>query len=193
VSQVRFGSFLQLAQRHGGDLLGRVLAPIDLDFDVIARSTNDLVGDHFLFGLDFVVTPSHEPLDRIDSALGVGHCLTTSRLADQSLLFIGECNHARGQPIPFGVREDFAVGPFHDCYHGIGGTEVDPDDFFALSHLGTLLSLCRKAGISSTPSPIIGQKGGPGGFLVLSKRVRWLSRRAKSVPSPGKNVAIFSN
>ncbi len=134
VSQVRFGGLLQLAQRLGRDFLRRVVLAVDLHLDVVRRSADDLVGDDFLFGFHLVVAPAHEPLDRIDRAVRIGHRLAPRGLADQRFAPIRERHDAGRQPVAFRVRDHFDFGAFHDRHHRIGRSQVDPDDFFALSH-----------------------------------------------------------
>jgi hypothetical protein len=65
VTEVSFGRFLQLAQNLRRNFGRGEFLPADVDLHVILGSAYDFVGDNLLFGGDFVVPPSHEPLDRI--------------------------------------------------------------------------------------------------------------------------------
>jgi hypothetical protein len=57
------------------------------------------------------------------------------RFSDQRLAAIRKGHHAGRQPIAFRVRNYFDFGSLHDGDHRIRGAQVDPNDFFTLSHL----------------------------------------------------------
>ena len=134
VTEVGFGCFLELAKRFGRDFLRRVLFAIDLDFDVLVSAAFDFVRNHFLFGANFVVTTTHESFDRIHGTMRVGHALVSSRCTDKRLTAVRECDDARRRASAFLVCNHDRLVPFHDGDNGVGGTKVDTDDFFTLSH-----------------------------------------------------------
>ncbi len=50
--------------------------------------------------------PPHEPLDREDSILGVGHLLMLGDLPDEPLSLVGETHHRRGQARAGGIHQN---------------------------------------------------------------------------------------
>ena len=53
----------------------------------------------------------------------------TDYLTDQALSTLGESDDRGGDPRAFRVHDHFRLVPFHDRDHGVGGAEVDADDF----------------------------------------------------------------
>jgi hypothetical protein len=89
-----------------------------------------LYGTSFLFALDLVVPAAHKPLDRVDCPLGIGDRLALGWIPDKPITLVGKCDDAWGQPVPLLVGDHLDLAPFHDRDHGIGGPQVNPDDFF---------------------------------------------------------------
>ncbi len=81
-----------------------------------------------------MVTPSHESLGRIDSPLWIGDRLPTGRFADDCVVLVSERDDARGQAVAFRVRDHLRLTSLHHRNHAVGRSEVDADNFFALSH-----------------------------------------------------------
>ena len=90
--------------------------------------TDDLVRDHLDLFADFVVATSHEPLDRINGVLGIGNRLTFCHLADEAFAGLGKANYGRRSAPSFFISNDLGLATFHDCYAGVGGTEVNSDN-----------------------------------------------------------------
>ena len=134
VAQIGFGRFLELAQDQRRDFRRRVLLVAGLDLHVVLRSADDLVGNDLLFAGHFVVPAAHEPLDRKDRAARVSDRLALGRLADQRLALVGKRHHARRQPVALLVGNDLGLFAFHNSHDRVGGSQIDPDDFFTLSH-----------------------------------------------------------
>ncbi|CDK39946.1 NAD-specific glutamate dehydrogenase [Halorubrum sp. AJ67] len=114
VAQVLLGVAFDLLEDHRRDLLGRVL----------------LVAD-----LDGVAVLAHVPLDRLDRAVGVLDGLILRRLADEALVVVSERDDRGRRPVALGVRDDLRLVAFHHRERGVGGTEVDTENFVA-RHLG---------------------------------------------------------
>src|SRR5262249_55998293 len=73
--------------------------------------------------------------------LRVGDRLTTGDLPGQPLAAVREGDHGGGDAAPFCVRDDYRVPTFHDGDAGIGGPEIDSDDFrHGLSSAGALIT-----------------------------------------------------
>ena len=134
VAEVGFGGFLQLAEDAGGDFGGRVFFVADFDFHVVFGAADDLVGDDLFFAGHFAVAAAHEALDRVDGFLGVGDGLTAGELADQDIAFVGEGHDAGREAVAFLIGDDLGFFALHHCDDGVGGAEIDADDFFAGSH-----------------------------------------------------------
>ena len=80
--------------------------------------------------MHFAVPPAHEAFDRIDGAARVGDRLPFGGVADQPIALVGEGDDAGGQAMPFLVGDHLDLAPLHDRDDGVGGAEIDADDFF---------------------------------------------------------------
>ena len=105
VAEVGLGVALQLHQRAGRDLLGRVLLAVDVDLPGRA----------------------HVALDRADRAIGVGDGLALGHLADEHLAVLGERDHRGGGARSLGVGDDDGFAGLEDADDRVGGAEVDAD------------------------------------------------------------------
>ncbi len=92
-------------------------------------AAHDLVRDALRLLADLVEPAPHEPLHRVDGVLGVGDRLATRDLADQHLALVVPRHHRRRQPPALFVGDDRRVLAIHDGHDGVGGAEVDSDDF----------------------------------------------------------------
>ena len=131
VTQVGFGRFLELAQNLRRDFRRGQFLIADLHLHVVFGTADDLVRDHLLFASDFAVPPAHEPLDRVNGLRGVGDRLPPGGFADEHFALVGERDHARREPVAFGVGNDLRFFTFHHGDHGVRRAEVDTDNFFA--------------------------------------------------------------
>ncbi len=104
---------------------------VDLDPGIAVRTLDDLVGDetHVLLGHGIVEGAPDQALDGEEGALGVGHGLPLGGLTDEPLAVVREGDDGRGRPRAFGVFDDFRLRAFHDGDAGIGGAEVDTNNF----------------------------------------------------------------
>ena len=50
-------------------------------------------------------------------------------VADEAFALVGEGDDAGRQPLAFLIGDDLDLSPLHDRDNGIGGAEVDADDF----------------------------------------------------------------
>ena len=92
---------------------------------------DDLVGHQALVLGDHrvVVAAADQALDRIEGVGRVGDRLALGRLADQPLAAVGEGDHAGRGARALAVLDHPDILAFHDGDAGIGGAEVDTDDF----------------------------------------------------------------
>jgi hypothetical protein len=138
VAQVRLRRFFQLAENLARDFLGRELLLAGLDFDVVAGAADDLVGDHLLFRLDFMVPSPHETLDGIDRTGGVGDGLAFGGFANEDFSLVRERHDARGEAVSFRISDNLRLASLHHGNHAVRGPQVDPDNLFSSSHVSVL-------------------------------------------------------
>ena len=131
LAEIGLGGLLHLLQDEGGDLRGRIVLAVRLDPGVAVRALDDLVGDeaHVLLGHGVVEGAADQALDGEEGALGVRDRLALGRLADEALAVVREGHDRRGRARAFRVFDDLGLRAFHDGHAGIGGAEVDTDDF----------------------------------------------------------------
>ena len=115
VAEVALRVSLQLREDLRGDLLGGPLLPVDVDRPVPL---------------------AHVALDGADGAVGVRDRLSLGDLADEDLRVLGERHDRRGQPGPFGVRDDDRFAGLQGRDDGVRGSKVDP---YCSWHLRVLL------------------------------------------------------
>jgi hypothetical protein len=75
------------------------------------------------------MTTAHESFDREDGVFGIGDLLVTSGLSDQAVSLVRESDHRRGGSITGGVDDDCWLATFHHRNDGVGGAEIDSNDF----------------------------------------------------------------
>ncbi len=130
-TEVVFGSLLHLAQYFSRDLRRRhflaayfhpCIAIVSLD-DGIRHQADVLL--HFLF----FETTADQALDCIQRVLGVGDGLTFCRCASQNLAIFLISDDGRCGACAFGVFNHARFAAFHDGDAGIGGAQVNTDNF----------------------------------------------------------------
>ncbi|ELZ48486.1 NAD-specific glutamate dehydrogenase [Halorubrum coriense DSM 10284] len=122
----------------GDDRLLDVVAEVLLGvaFDLLEDHRRDLLrGVLLVADVDGVVVLAHVPLDRLDRAVGVLDGLVLRRLADETLVVVGEGDDRGRRPVALGVGDDLGLVALHHRERGVGGTEVDTENFVA-RHLG---------------------------------------------------------
>jgi len=88
-----------------------------------------VIRHHLHLFIHLIDPAAHEPLDREDGVLRIGHRLPLGDLPHQTLSSFGEGHHRRRQTSAFGVGDDNRLSTFHHGDNRIGCPEVDPDDF----------------------------------------------------------------
>ena len=111
--------------------LRRVLLAVGLDPGVAVVAAHDRVGDQALvLGDDRVVeAAADQALDGVKRVGRVGDGLALGGLADEALAVLGEGDHAGRGARALRVLDDPDVLAFHDGDAGVGGAEIDADDF----------------------------------------------------------------
>ena len=148
LAEILLRRLFQLLQDHRGDLRRRVVLVADLHAHVAVRRRHHGVRHHLHLVGHFVEAPAHEALDREDGVLGIRHRLPLRDLADEPLTVLGERHDRRRQPAAFRVGDDDGLAALHDCDHGVGGAQVDTDDF---AHV--LASSMRRCGSRTLGDP----------------------------------------
>ena len=141
--EILLGGLLQLLQDHRGDFRRRILLAARVDARIAVARAHHLVRHHLHLFVDLVELAAHEALDREDGVLGVGDRLPLGHLADQPLARLRERHDRRRQAAALRVRDDDGLAAFHDRDDGVGGAEVDADDF--AHDASILVSLVKSA------------------------------------------------
>ncbi|EAQ14054.1 putative NAD-specific glutamate dehydrogenase [Maritimibacter alkaliphilus HTCC2654] len=153
-TKIAFRRFLHLAEDEGRNLRRRILFTGRFDPRVTVAAIDDGVGDEFLVLLDSSVTDAaaDQAFHGEDGVVGVGDSLTLGRLTDEAFL-VFESDDRRGRPCTFGVFDDPRLRAVHDGDAGVGGPQVDTNDFTHALFLSLAMcwALARKA---PSPDPI---------------------------------------
>ena len=146
LAEVVLRGLLHLLQHLGGDLRRRHLLAVDRHPGVAVVGFDDLVGHHFDVLLhDLVIElAADEPLDGEQGAVGVGDGLPLGGLADKGLAVFGVGDDGGGGAIPLRVFDHLGFARVQNGHAGVGGAEVDSDDF---SHLLGLRFVCCVLGL----------------------------------------------
>ncbi len=130
-TEVVFGGFLHLFQDFSRDLWRRHFLAVHFNPGVTVVSLGDFVRDHldvFLYDFFLELTPD-QTLHRVQGVVRVGHRLTLGRLTDEDFAVVGVSNDRRRSTRAFGVFDDFCNAVFQHGDAGVGGPQVDTDNF----------------------------------------------------------------
>ena len=129
LTEVGLGVGLELAEDHGGDLLGGELlglvADLHLDGGVAVFAGHNLVGEILRLFADLGELAADQALGRKDGVLRVGHGLALGGLADDALTGFRESDHRRGGAGTFSVRDNNRLPAFHDGHAGVSGSKIN--------------------------------------------------------------------
>ena len=96
---------------------------------VAIGSCNNFIRDSFVGFSQFGIFPANITFGGEDGIGGVGDGLALGGLANDTLAAFGEGDHGGGGAGTFAVFEDGGDAAFHDCHAGVGGAEVDAENF----------------------------------------------------------------
>ncbi|CAE6953032.1 conserved protein of unknown function [Ectopseudomonas oleovorans] len=153
LAKVVLSGLLHLLQHFGADLRRGHLLAVDLDPGVVVVSLDDLVRNHLdVFLHDILVeTTTDQTLHRIQGVVRIGHGLALGRLANQGFAVVGVSDDGRRGASAFGVLQHLDVAVFQNGDAGVGGPQVDTDDFAHENSPETLIFPSpRFAGAGST-------------------------------------------
>src|SRR5262249_12427585 len=128
LAEIVFRSLLQFLQNHRRDLRRSVFLSLGHNGHVVAL-THDFVRHHLHLFADFVEPAPHEALDRVNGVLWIGDGLALGHLAYQTLAGFGKPHYRRRGPSTFFIGDNFGLAAFHHRYHGVGGAQIDSDNF----------------------------------------------------------------
>ncbi|MNO94710.1 NAD-specific glutamate dehydrogenase [compost metagenome] len=131
LAEIVFGGLLHLLQDFSRDLWRRHFLAVHFNPGVIVVSLDDLVRDHldvFLHNF-FVETTTDQTLYCVQGVVRVGHSLTLGRLTYQDFAIVGVADDRRRGARAFGVLDDLDVTVLQDGHTGVGGPQVDTNDF----------------------------------------------------------------
>ena len=133
LAEVGFGVGLELGEDLGGDFFRREHARLAVDFafdgGVAVLTFDDLVRELRGDGLHFRELAADEALRGEDRVLRVGDGLALGGLTDEDVAVLGERDDGGRGARAFRVGDDDGLACFQDGHAGIGGAEVDADDF----------------------------------------------------------------
>ena len=128
--EILLGGLLQLLQDHRGDLRRRVLLAATL-----RRARRRWCARTTRYGTIFIsslTSSNRRPMKRLIEKMVFSGLVTAWRLATWPTSrspALRERDDRRRQPAAFRVGDDDGLAAFHDGDHGVGGAQVDTDDF----------------------------------------------------------------
>ena len=129
LAEVILGRLLHLLEDDGGDLLRGVEAAVDVDARGVVLAAGDLVRHAGDLAVHLVVGFAHETLDREDRVVRIGDGLALGGVAHLALAILSESDDGRRRARAFVIDDNGRLVAFHHGHAGIGGAQVDSDDF----------------------------------------------------------------
>ncbi|SVK47015.1 NAD-specific glutamate dehydrogenase [Acinetobacter baumannii] len=134
-TQVIFRRFLHFLQHFRRDLRRSHFLAFHFQPGVAVVGFDDFVRHDRFVALRFFIleAAADQALDGEQGVFRVGHCLTLSRLANQSFTVLGICDNRRSGAVALGVFQHACLGTIHNCYARVGSTQVDTNNFAHLN------------------------------------------------------------
>ena len=131
LTQVVFRRLFHLLQHTRRDFRRSHLFAVDFDPGVTVVRLDDLVGHQADVLLDFRVleATADEALDRVEGIGRVGDSLAFGGLTDQYFVAAAKSHDGRRGAVTFAVFDDTRFTAFHDRDAGVGGPQVNSDNF----------------------------------------------------------------
>ncbi|SVJ54136.1 NAD-specific glutamate dehydrogenase [Klebsiella pneumoniae] len=141
LAEVVFGGLLHFLQHFGGNLRRRHLLALHFHPGVAVVGLDDAVRHHLDVFLNHVLfeATADQALHRIQGVLRVGDRLALGRLAHQGFAIVGVGDDRGGGTRALGVLDDLDVTVLQDSHAGVGGTQVDANDFAHIHSPETLI------------------------------------------------------
>ena len=134
-TQVIFSRFLHFLQHFSRDLRRCSFGAFHIQPCVAIVCGNNFVWHDRNVTLNFFVleAAANQAFNRKQGVLRVCHCLTFSRLTNQSFTILGIGNDRRRGAIAFGVLQHACSSAIHNRYTRVGSTQVDTNNFTHLN------------------------------------------------------------
>ena len=107
LSEIALRVRLEFGENHRGNLLGRVGLVVDFH----------------------LVIAAHFALDGADRAVGIDDSLTLCNLTDEPFPVLLKSHDGRRGARPLGIGNDDGLRALYDRHAGVGGAEIDTDNF----------------------------------------------------------------
>ncbi|ELX46808.1 hypothetical protein SEK29439_07027 [Salmonella enterica subsp. enterica serovar Kentucky str. 29439] len=134
-AQIIFSRFLHFLQHFGRNLRRRHFLTFHIKPCVAVVGADDFVRHDRNVTLNFFVleAAANQAFNRKQGVLRVCHCLTFSRLTNQSFTILGISNDRRRSAIALGVLQHACLRSIHNRYTRVGSTQVDTNNFTHLN------------------------------------------------------------
>ena len=131
LAQVVFGGFFHFAQNFGRHLRRRQFFALGFHPRIAIGRFHNVERHGFDVFLYFFVFKfaANQAFYRINGVFSVGNRLALGGRAHQDFAAVQIGNHGRGGACAFGVFDYFGLAAFRDGQTGIGGTQINTDDF----------------------------------------------------------------
>ena len=141
-TQVIFSGFLHFFQHFSRNLRRCHFLAFNFDPCVAVISSNNFERHDGNITLYFFVleAAANQAFNRKQGVLRVRHCLTFSRLTNQSFTILGIGNDRRRGAIAFGVLQHACSSAIHNRYTRVGSTQVDTN-YFTHLNVSTIYSV----------------------------------------------------
>jgi len=130
-AEIVFGGLLHLAQHFGGDLRRRHFLVAHRNPSIAIVGLDDGEWHQVDVFLHFLVfkTTTNQALDRIQRVARVGHRLALGRCTHLDFAVFGISDDGRRSARAFSVFNDLGLAVFNYSHAGVGGAEVNTDNF----------------------------------------------------------------
>ena len=135
LTQVIFSGFLHFFQHFSRNLRWCCFGAFHIKPCIAVICRDDFVRHDGNVTLNFFVleAATDQAFNRKQSVLRVCHCLTFSRLTNQSFTVLGISNDRRRGAIALGVLQHACSSAIHNRYTRVGSTQVDTNNFTHLN------------------------------------------------------------
>ena len=130
-AQIGFGGFFHFAQHFGGNLRRRKLFALCFHPSVAVFGFHDFEGHQIDVFLHFFVFKfvADQAFYRVDGVFRVGNSLAFGRCAHEDFAAVQIGDNGGSGACAFGVFDYFSLAVFGNGQAGIGGTQIDTDNF----------------------------------------------------------------
>ena len=130
-AEIIFGGLFHFHQNLRRHFRRRDFFVAHFDPGVVVAGLDNPVGHQVdvLLHFFFFEAATDQAFDGVERVFGVGHCLALGRGADQHFTVFGVGDDRRRGTRAFRIFNDFRLAAFHDGDAGVGGAQIDTDNF----------------------------------------------------------------